>query len=116
MPSFPRRLVSGAVLCLFCAAPALRPADDLPTSAYNVLQKNCLRCHGAAKTSGLDLRAKETALAGGDHGRVIVPFDPEESRLLKLVSHEATPSMPPGRKLSSDELETLRNWIEAGAP
>jgi mono/diheme cytochrome c family protein len=112
-----RRLVDGAVLCLFCFAPAVLTADDLPTSAYNILQKNCVACHGAAKTSGLDLRTKEGLTAGGDHGRVIAPFDPEESRLLKLVSHEATPSMPPGRrKLSDEDIETLRNWIEGGAP
>jgi len=117
MPNCVRRLVDGAVLFLFCFAPALRPADDLPTNAYNILQKNCVGCHGVAKTSGLDLRTKEGLTTGGDHGRVVTPFDPEESRLLKLVSHEATPSMPPGRrKLSDDDIETLRNWIEAGAP
>src|SRR2546427_322361 len=58
---------AAAVLAVF--APALRSADDVSTSAYSVLLKNCFMCHGAAKTSGLDLRTAEPALAGGDHGR-----------------------------------------------
>src|SRR5262249_51246023 len=100
-------LLCGLTLCA---------ADDVPTSAYSILQKNCMMCHGAAKTSGLDLRTVESALVGGDHGKVIMPFEPDESRLLKLVSHEAAPSMPPGnRRLSNEDIETLRNWIEGGA-
>jgi cytochrome c553 len=79
------------------------------------LQKNCFACHGVAKTSGLDLRAAEPALAGGLHGPVIVPFKPDDSRLLKLVSHAAEPSMPPGKKLSEEDVASLRSWIAAGA-
>jgi mono/diheme cytochrome c family protein len=102
--------------CLFLAhAPAVCAAYDVP-AGYEVLQKNCFRCHGAAKISGLDLRTQETALAGGAHGAVIVPSDPEQSRLYKLVTHMAEPGMPPGRKLSDDDLEALRIWIESGAP
>ena len=102
--------------CLFWGpATAVRAADDVP-AGYAVLQKNCFACHGAAKTSGLDLRAQETALAGGLHGPVLVPSHPEESRLYKLATHVAEPGMPPGRKLSDSDLETLRVWIESGAP
>jgi len=97
----------GVLLCL----PSLYAAD-----AYSVLQKNCFPCHGSAKTSGLDLRTAETALAGGLHGAVIVANDPEQSRLYKLITHVAEPAMPPGKKLSDDDIETLRIWIEAGSP
>src|ERR1051326_7386544 len=93
------------------AAAQVRGADD----GYGVLQKNCFACHGAAKTSGLDLRTQESALSGGMHGSVLVPSDPEQSRLYKLVTHVAEPAMPPGKKLSDDEIDTLRIWIEAGA-
>ena len=83
---------------------------------YAILQKNCFGCHGAAKTSGLDLRTSESALAGGAHGAVIVAADPEQSKLYKVILHVAEPAMPPGKKLSDDDIETLRIWIEAGAP
>src|SRR5262249_31587168 len=97
--------------CLLLSRSGLYAAD-----AYAVIQKNCFPCHGAAKTSGLDLRTSETALAGGAHGTVIVAGDPDQSRLYKLIMHEAEPAMPPGGRLSDDDIETLRNWIEAGAP
>jgi Protein of unknown function (DUF1553)/Protein of unknown function (DUF1549)/Planctomycete cytochrome C len=92
-------------------------ADDVdPRRAFDVLQKNCFSCHGAAKTSGLDLRTGNTALAGGAHGPVIIPFKPDESKLIRLVSRAEQPAMPPGNKLSDDDVAVLRAWIEAGAP
>ena len=103
-----------AARVLVCAVlirlPGLYAAD-----AYAILQKNCFSCHGAAKTSGLDLRTSESMLAGGAHGAVIVPSDPEQSRLFKQISHVAEPAMPPGKKLSDDDIDTIRVWIEAGA-
>src|ERR1700693_4337981 len=99
-------LACGLLLC----PPSLCAAD-----AYSVLQKNCFPCHGPAKTSGLDLRTAEAALAGGMHGAVIVASDPEQRKLYKLITHVAEPAMPPGKKLSDDDIETLRIWIEAGA-
>src|SRR5436309_12005437 len=102
-------LLSLAALFLIASAGDLRAADD-PLSAYGILQKNCFICHGAAKTSGLDLRTSETALAGGSRGAVIVASDPAQSRLYKVVTHEAEPAMPPGKKLTDDEIETLRIW------
>jgi hypothetical protein len=106
------RTAACALACgLLLPLPALNAAD-----AYGILQKNCFGCHGAAKTSGLDLRTAEAALTGGSHGAVIVASDPEQSRLYKLITHVAEPAMPPGKKLSDDDIETLRVWIEAGAP
>jgi mono/diheme cytochrome c family protein len=113
--SRPSLAVVFAALCCAICSPGLRAADDHST-AYAVLQKNCFACHGNAKTSGLDLRTAESALSGGQHGAVIVPSDPEQSRLYKLITHVAEPAMPPGKKLSDDDIETIRIWIEAGAP
>jgi hypothetical protein len=107
--------VSCATISLFLFAPAPILADDLSVRAYTILQKNCFMCHGAAKTSGLDLRTADTALAGGEHGPAIVPSEPENSRLFRMVSHALQPTMPPGKKLAPDDLDTLRAWIGAGA-
>src|SRR5207247_2860021 len=90
-------------------------AQDLSRQAYAILKKNCLGCHGAARTSGLDLRTGEGVLAGGQNGPVIVPSDAEASRLFQFVTHEQKPTMPPGKKLADADIETLRRWIEAGA-
>ena len=82
--------------------------------AYDILKKNCFSCHGASRTSGLDLRSAESLGKGGEHGRVIVPHDPNSSKLFLAVSQQAELKMPPGKKLSTEEISKLREWIEAG--
>jgi len=109
--SRPIAYVSAFACSLLVWLPAAHAAD-----AYTILQKNCFPCHGAAKTSGLDLRTQASAMAGGIHGAVIVASDPEQSKLYKVITHVAEPAMPPGKKLADEDIETLRTWIESGAP
>jgi hypothetical protein len=111
---------AGVALCIWLppAGAAFRQnqAQNLSQQAYAILKKNCMGCHGAAKTSGLDLRTGESTLAGGENGPVLVPGDDDASKLLKLVTHELKPEMPPGKKLADADIEILRRWIDAGAP
>jgi mono/diheme cytochrome c family protein len=83
-----------------------------------VLAARCLKCHGAAmQLSRLDLRTRETALKGGDHGPAIVPGNSGESRLFRLVSGGEKPAMPmDGTKLNGEQIAAIKNWIEQGAP
>ena len=90
--------------------------QDLDKRAYAILEKNCFACHGAYKSSNLDLRTREAIIAGGERGEAMVPNYPERSRLYQVATHQAAPAMPPGKKLSEPDLETLRLWIRAGAP
>src|SRR5579883_258431 len=101
----------------FLLVPALSyAADDVSTQAATVLKQNCAGCHGAAmKASGLDVRSREALLTGGERGAAIKPGKPEESRLYRQVAGLDTPSMPPGRKLKPEQIDVLRQWIEAGA-
>ncbi|MGH9831632.1 MAG: c-type cytochrome domain-containing protein, partial [Blastocatellia bacterium] len=94
---------------------AQAPAQELSRQAYAILRQNCFGCHGATRTSGLDLRTAEGVRAGGENGPVITPSDPQASRLYQFVTHQEKPAMPPGKKLTEAEIETLRRWIEAGA-
>ncbi len=82
----------------------------------------CTACHGAQKQEGgLDLRTPESMLAGGDSGAVIVPGDPDASRLVQRIRAE---EMPPRRQLveasvkpmTPDELALLETWIRDGLP
>jgi hypothetical protein len=85
----------------------------LAAAAIPILIAKCLTCHNSeAKTSGLDLSTRETLLAGGSHGPVVVPGDPSISRLYQYV---ATKKMPPGNPLDPADVEALRFWIEQGA-
>jgi mono/diheme cytochrome c family protein len=90
-------------------------AQDISRQAYAILKKNCFACHGATRTSGLDLRTAESVRAGGEGGPVIVPFEASESRLYLFINHAEKPAMPPGKKLPDADIETLRRWIETGA-
>ena len=90
---------------------------DLAADADAILEKNCRVCHGAAmQQSGLDLRTREKILQGGERGAGVVPHNLRGSWIWRLVSHAVKPEMPPGSKLPDADLETLRKWIEAGAP
>ncbi|HYP12682.1 MAG TPA: PSD1 and planctomycete cytochrome C domain-containing protein [Bryobacteraceae bacterium] len=90
-------------------------AQDNSARAAEILKSNCLSCHGAAKASGLDLRTRETMLAGGEKGPAVVPADPSRSLLWLLSSHQQKPGMPPGKKLPEADLAVLKTWIEEGA-
>jgi mono/diheme cytochrome c family protein len=86
-----------------------------------LLAKKCLACHGADPAeikSSLDLRTREAALRGGESGApAIVPGRPDESLLYQAVKWERL-EMPPKEndRLSNEEVEFLRRWIQAGAP
>ena len=85
---------------------------DYEQNVKPILVGRCLECHGASGEGGLDLTTRESALAGGDEGLVLVPGKPDESRLLKLVTDG---EMPPDEPLSGEQVQALRSWISAGA-
>ena len=85
--------------------------------AVSILRENCLACHGAAlKMSSLDLRTRESMLAGGEHGAALVPGNPDKSRMYRFLAGLENPAMPPGKPLPREKIEIVRKWIEAGAP
>jgi hypothetical protein len=87
-----------------------------PTFQHDVLPlmaKRCLACHGTAQpvTAGLDLRTLAGVMAGGVGGPVVVPGNPDASRLWTLVRDG---KMPMGGTLSDEEKQLIREWIEKG--
>ena len=98
------------------ASPVCAQEDDRARLAYDVLKKHCIECHGEARKGGLDMRTHATLIKGGASGRVVVPHEPQKSKLFLLASH-ADPDdvMPPKTpKIPNDDIETLRQWIEDG--
>jgi hypothetical protein len=89
-----------------------------------ILSEQCFSCHGFdAKHRKADLRldTREGALADNDGVRAIIPGDPAKSELWKrLLSKDPEEVMPPPDahkpKLTTKQKETLRRWIEEGAP
>jgi len=109
------RILLTASLALAALAPV--QAADLAESADAILEQNCRMCHGAAmQLSKLDLRNRDGILKGGERGAAVVVGNLKFSLLWGFVNHQRKPEMPPGKKLSEDQIETLRQWIMAGAP
>jgi len=82
-----------------------------------LLVANCYTCHSADTNSkgGLRVDDRNGLLAGGSRGPAIVPGKPAESLLIKAVSHTGALKMPPERRLSDDDIATLKKWIRDGA-
>lgn len=82
-----------------------------------LLSQQCHSCHGSQKQKGgLRLDEPEWIKKGGDTGKVIVAGMPEKSLLYQAVSYQHDDlKMPPRGKLSSEQIEHIRIWIEKGA-
>jgi hypothetical protein len=110
--------LTGSVL-LLAASIDLRAAD---TISFNqqirpVLETRCWQCHGGAlQLSRLDLRTREGALKGGEHGAAVVPGKSGDSRLFRLISGLEKPAMPmDGSHLTPEQVAAIRDWIDQGA-
>jgi hypothetical protein len=74
----------------------------------------CVKCHGPIeRKSGLELDSPEGILKGGDEGAVVVPGEPEKSRLYLYLAADADPHMPPKKQLTEAERSVVRDWILA---
>src|ERR1043166_1133663 len=71
------------VILLLCGGVA--GADNAKTDTLlrerilPLLQENCVSCHGALHTAGLDLRSPDSLRKGGAHGAVVVPGSATQS-------------------------------------
>ncbi len=83
-----------------------------------LLWDRCVKCHGASKqSSSLRVDSREALIAGGDSGPAIVPGKSGESLLIQAVSGtHADIKMPPKNHLADQEVQTLKHWVEIGAP
>jgi hypothetical protein len=81
-----------------------------------VVEANCAKCHNSDKKKGdLDLTSYSGALAGGASGKVIVPGDPDASKIWKVITHTEEPAMPPrSSRIADKDLAVFRKWIAGG--
>ena len=92
--------------------PLLEKFTGKPT--YQVLQplflQQCGGCHGPVPSKDLKLIDYRGAITGSSAGPVIVPGDPDNSKILEVLTkgHFA--------KLTAHQLELLRQWIADKAP
>ena len=120
-----RSLIS-LVLLPFASAfgQTARPAGavDFQRDVRPILSDACFRCHGPDESKrmvGLRLDTREGAFSERKSGQVIVPGKPEASILYKRITNDKEAlRMPPAhsnKKLSQEQKDTLRRWIQQGA-
>jgi len=84
-----------------------------------ILNERCVDCHGGIRRQGdLSLLFRHEALAEGESGqKAIVPFEADQSELLRRISHpDPAHRMPKDDlPLSEQDIQTLHAWIEQGA-
>ncbi|MCU0862414.1 MAG: hypothetical protein MUC36_01360 [Planctomycetes bacterium] len=109
------------------SAPAAPPAalaatePDATIVAWSqveaLLQDRCAGCHEPSdKKGGLDVTTFAAIQQGGGSGKTIVPGDPDQSRLWRMVAQQERPFMPKGEDpLTVEQVALLRRWIEHGA-
>lgn len=87
-----------------------------------ILSDNCFACHGPdekQRQEGLRLDTREGIFEDRYEYRIVVPGDPATSKLFsKITAAQDSQRMPPlksGKKLTKEQIELIRQWIEQGA-
>ena len=113
MPSRHASRIGHALIFLLSAACAL-PAPRFESEVLPILRAKCTGCHNEKTASAnLSLLTRDALLHGGASGAAIIPGKPNDSLLLSMVASGRMPITGP--KLSPEEINTLRQWIEQGA-
>lgn len=91
------------------------------TKVKPIFDANCARCHGGTNhRGGLNIDTRQGLMKGGHDGPVVVPGDPANSLLVKLLRHQGPGDdpgpMPPNKPpLSDADIAIVSQWVKAGA-
>ena len=99
---------------------------ELALDAYQVLQKHCQQCHGKGNSQSDEMLLEYGALI---NDKFIRPWNAKRSKLYRVIAKgdmpreekDAPPGLFPrydlgGPAVPEDELELIKQWINAGAP
>ncbi len=108
-----RLLLAAMLCCSSLLTSRVRAAEvDFAHDVIPLLQKHCARCHSNGTYKGsMSIDTREALLETG----VVEPGDSSASYLIDLVtSDDPEMQMPPkGERLTEEEVDTLRHWIDA---
>ncbi len=93
----------------------VHPQQQIAQDAYAIFEQSCLICHGPDGAYKESLLMEHNALI--EKGSV-VPGNPDASELYsRLLTTDTAKRMPLGQpQLPAQSINTIRNWILAGAP
>lgn len=110
-----------STLLVLALLPLSMTAQQVPSYSKQIqpfLNKYCVECHPADNPDGgLSLHNFKALMAGGEHGKALVPGKADESRIVRMVEGKTSPKMPPRKspQPKADELPLLRAWVNGGA-
>lgn len=115
-----RHLCLSLSLLLLVATGRALAADspDFRKQVQPILTKYCTGCHNDDDREGkLSLASYASLLQGGEKGAAITPGHSDLSRLVRVITGQAEPKMPPegNEAPKGDEIALLKSWIDAGA-
>lgn len=100
----------------FAAADTAVP--DFTKNVAPIFAKYCSGCHNDSDLEGdLSLESFAKLQKGGEKGAVIVPNRSDASLMIRMLTGEVEPAMPPkdSPRPTDAEIDVLRAWIDAGA-
>jgi mono/diheme cytochrome c family protein len=110
----------GSVLLVRAPDATAQDANEIFESRVRpVLAGKCAECHTEGRRrGGLQVSSLAHLLRGGRTGPAIVPGDPDNSLLIKVVRHEIPDLEMPqdAPRLTAHEIEGLAEWIRMDAP
>ncbi len=104
--------------CALFAAAGLAAEVDFQTQIRPILARKCFACHGPdeqARQANFRLDSRDAATGGTGSYPGIVPGNSARSRVFARVTDAKRPMPPSGERLSAEEVELLRRWIDEGA-
>ena len=105
---------------VFCPAPATADTVNFDRDIRPIFEARCHVCHNAeTQQSEFRLDSREHALRGGGSGvPAIIPGDSAGSILYRYVAglNEKVVMPPVEPRLTGEQVEQIRQWIDEGAP
>ena len=103
------------VLMFIIGSQNVHPQQQIALDTYAILEQSCFNCHGPEGSFKETLLIEHNALI---QNGTVVPGNPDASELYKrLITTDAAKRMPLLQpQLPAQSINTIRNWILAGAP
>ena len=94
---------------------ASTPSIVFEADVRPIFKRACLECHSDKPDGKLDLRTVTSILRGGANGPAIVRGKASRSILTERTEFGEMPPADSGHKLSSNERQLIKLWIDSGA-
>ncbi len=121
-------LMAVLAICAGCSQEASFKQVSFKSDIFPIFQERCMTCHALGApgcvVSGFSVATYETLMKGTKFGPMVIPGNSADSNLLRLVKHQADPSiaMPrsqtpgqPSEWLKPQQINLIEAWINQGA-